>query len=55
MEKFEIKIKPSELSKQEKRELLWQCFDILFGIPDQKDKNVNKQKHENGKGNIRNK
>ena len=27
---FEIKIKPSNLSSEEKRNLLWQSFDILL-------------------------
>ena len=31
---FEIKIKTSDLSLEEKRDLLWECFDILLSEKD---------------------
>ena len=32
---FEIKIKTSDLPLEEKRDLLWECFDILLSEKDQ--------------------
>ena len=53
--KFEIKIKPSNISKEEKRKLLWSCFEILFSNHKKENKNVNSKKHgkqnKNGKQN----
>jgi hypothetical protein len=37
---FKITAKSSSLSKEEKKELLWQCFDILFGDNPEKKKKL---------------
>jgi len=54
MRGFEIKIKSSALSQREKKQLLTECFDILFANSHKKrNKNANLQKY--GRKNIQNK
>jgi len=36
---FKITVKNSSLPEEEKKELLWQCFDVLLSIkPERKEK-----------------
>jgi hypothetical protein len=43
---FKISVKSSSLSREEKRKLLWDCFDILFSNlkKDNKHKTKNEQR-----------
>jgi hypothetical protein len=39
-EKFKLRIKPSPLSENEKRKLLFECFDILLTLNQQRGKGL---------------